>query len=332
MKAAYIEQTGDPENIKYGDRPDPSIQEHDVLIEVAAVAVNPIDTYIRAGNIAMNLPLPYTPGCDFAGTVKEVGDQVTKYHVGDRVWGSNQGLFGKQGSFAELISVHEDWMYPIPEETSFEQAAAGALVSITAALGLTTHSHLADGETLFVNGGSGGVGSIVVQMAKAMGAQVITTAGSDEKADYCRSIGADLVLNYQDPEMDKQLQSHLEQNGKINFWWETLRSPDIARTIPFMEKRGRIIVMAGREAELLFPLGPFYVNDLKLIGFAMFNASATEQQEVACTINDFYKAGQLTIPIGKKLSLKDAALAHQLQEKKTLEGEADFHGKIILTP
>ncbi len=332
MRAAFYEQTGDPQVIQYGDRPDPEPQANEVVVKVEAVAVNPIDTYIRAGAIAMDLPKPYIPGCDLAGTVAAVGSGVTRYREGDRVWGSNQGLFGKQGTFAELAAVHEDWLYPIPDGVPTEQAAAGALVAITAALGLTYHAELKAGETLFVNGGSGGVGSIVVQMAKAIGATVITTAGSDDKIEYCKSIGADHVLNYHDSDLDDQLQKLAEEHGKLDFWWETLRTPDIARTIPFMAKRGRVIVMAGREAELQFPLGPFYVNDLKLIGFAMFNATPDEQQQVATRINKFYEQGQLRIPIGKELPLKDAALAHQLQENKTLQGEADFHGKIILKP
>jgi len=331
MQAAFLNQTGDPDTIQFGDLPDPEPADNQLLIEVKAVAVNPIDTYIRAGMIAMDLPSPYVPGCDFAGVVKACGPGVTQFQVGDRVWGSNQGLFGSQGSFSELAVVSEQWAYPIPESVSFEQAAAGALVSITAALGLFHHSRLAQGETLFINGGSGGVGSVVVQMAKAIGTRVITTAGSDQKADYCRQIGADVVFDYREADMDDKLQSALDEHGKIDFWWETLRTPDIARTIPMMNKNGRIIVMAGRDSELLFPLGPFYVNNLSLIGFAMFNATAEQQAAMAEQINQLYQKGKLSIPIGVTLPLSEAAKAHQLQEDKTLDGSADFHGKIVLT-
>ncbi|MCA8988228.1 MAG: NADPH:quinone reductase [Planctomycetaceae bacterium] len=332
MQAAFIQKPGPAESLQYGSLAVPAIGPQDLLVRVGCSAINPIDTYIRSGMIAMGLPSPYIPGCDFAGTVLACGAEVTRFQPGDRVWGSNQGLFGHQGTLAEQIAVPEAWAYPTPDSVTDEQAAAGALVSLTAAQGLFLHSQIRSGETLFVNGGSGGVGAIVVQMAKACGARVLTTAGSAEKQDYCRSIGADVVFDHRAADLDQQIQSELEQNGKIDFWWETLRTPNIARTIPWMNKRGRIIVMAGREAQLQFPLGPFYVNDLKLIGFAMFNASAEEQQQLALRINQMLENGSLKIPIGKRIPLSEAATAHQLQEGKTLRGEAEFFGKIVVIP
>ncbi len=101
MKAAYIETTGAPEVIRYGDLPRVPPREGEVLVRVGAVAVNPIDTYIRAGMVQMPLPKPYILGCDLAGTVEEVGPGVKRFQVGDRVWGSNQGLLGRQGTFAD---------------------------------------------------------------------------------------------------------------------------------------------------------------------------------------------------------------------------------------
>ena len=331
MRAAYITYTGEPECIHVGELSNPVPGPSQVLVQVAAAAVNPIDTYIRSGMIALPLPVPYVVGCDLAGTVLEVGADVTRFQPGDRVWGSNQGLAGRQGTFAELAAVDEQWLYPIPENVTEEQAAAGALVAITAGLGLRLHGKLQPGELLFVNGGSGGVGSVVVQLAKRMGARVITTAGSAEKLEYCRSLGADLVLDYRADDCDQQLQAYVEQTGKINFWWETLRTPDLARTIPLMAKRGRIVLMAGREAQPEFPLGAFYTNDLSLIGFAMFNASAAEQQHVAEEINAALSAGELNPLIGIRLPLGQAAQAHRLQEEKTLHRSSPLSGKIVIT-
>ena len=146
-----------------------------MLIRTSAVAVNPIDTYVRSGNVKLELPSPYIIGCDIAGTVVTVGSQVTGFQAGDRVWGSNQGLSGRQGTFSELAAVDESWLYPTPENVTDEDAAAIALTGITAHLGLHLHGNLAAGEIVFVNGGTGGVGSAVVQLAKASGATVITT-------------------------------------------------------------------------------------------------------------------------------------------------------------
>src|SRR5437763_6192721 len=114
MKAAYIEKTGSPDAIQYVDLPQPAPQSGEVLVRVKAVAVNPIDLYIRAGTVAMNLPKPFVIGCDLAGVVEAVGPAVSRFQPGDRVWGSNQGLLGRQGTFAELAAVQESWLYPTP--------------------------------------------------------------------------------------------------------------------------------------------------------------------------------------------------------------------------
>src|SRR5207247_3931166 len=126
-------------------------------------------------------------GSDVAGTVEMVGPGVKRCKVGDRVWGSNQGLLGRQGTCAEFVCASEDFFYPTPAGVSDDDAAAVALVGITAHLGLFQRAKLQAGETVFVNGGTGGVGSMVVQMAKAIGAKAIATVGSAEKAQLCQS-------------------------------------------------------------------------------------------------------------------------------------------------
>src|SRR5262249_52763485 len=147
----------------------------EVLVKLGAAALNPIDLYIRAGNVAMPIPKPFISGCDLAGTVTAVGAGVKRFKVGDRVWGSNQGVLGLQVTSAEYVCSGEDWLYPTPPTVTDQAAAAGALTGITAHLGLFRACHLKGNETVFVNGGTGGVGSMVVQMAKAVGARVITT-------------------------------------------------------------------------------------------------------------------------------------------------------------
>src|SRR5258705_1934326 len=196
MKAAYINKTGPPESVLYGDLPAPKPGPTQCLVKVSAVALNPVDTYIRGGMIQMPLPSPFIVGCDLAGTVAEVGPGVTRFEPGDRVWGSNQGLLGRQATFADYCAVDECWLYPTPDGIADEQAAASALVGITAHLGLVRDAKLEKGETIFVNGGSGGVGSTVVQMSKAIGARVVATAGSDKKIAFCRRLSADFVINY----------------------------------------------------------------------------------------------------------------------------------------
>src|SRR4029450_337995 len=159
MKAAYIETCGAAEaTIRYGDLPQPTATGTQVLVKVGAVAVNPIDTYLRNGANYWELPRPFIIGCDLAGTVTAVGPQARRFKVGDRVWGSNQGLLGRQGTFAELAAVDEAWLYPTPANIKDEEAAACALVGITAHLGLVREAGLEAGQTVFGNGGPRGGG------------------------------------------------------------------------------------------------------------------------------------------------------------------------------
>jgi len=330
MKAAYIKRTGPPENISYDELPPPTPGPTQCLVKVGAVAVNPVDTYIRGGMIQMPLPSPFIVGCDLAGTVVEVGPGVTAFEPGDRVWGSNQGLLGRQGTFAELCAVDECWLYPTPAGVSDEQVAALALVGITAHLGLVRHAELQKGETIFVHGGSGGVGSTVVQMAKAIGARVIATAGSDRKAELCRKLGADFVLHYNTQNVEAELK-RLTPAG-VNVWWETLREPDFDLAVGALAARGRMIIMAGREARPPFPVGPFYVKGATLSGFVMFMATPEEQRDCAEDINRWLVEGKLRANIDRLLPLSQAAAAHRLQEESTIGKSGALTGKIVLKP
>lgn len=332
MKAAYIQEQGPPDVIQYGELPDPAPSEGQVLVRVGAVAVNPIDTYIRGGMVAAQLSYPYVPGCDLAGTVEAVGPGVTRFSPGQRVWGSNQGIAGRQGTFSELCAVDEQWLYPTSEKASDSAAAASALVGITAHLGLFLHGGLQPGNRVFVNGGAGGVGAAVVQLAVAAGSQVVTTAGDPDKAEFCRTLGAAGVLDYRHPDLDKSLSDLVSKEGGFDIWFETQREPNPERTIPLMNKRGRVILMAGRNARPELPVGPTYVNDLRFIGFAMFNASADEQAVCAGRINALMDAESWRANIGVVLPLSQAAEAHRLQEEKTIRGEGSLQGKIVLEP
>ena len=229
-------------------------------------------------------PTPFIPGSDLAGTVQAIGPGVRRFKPGDRVWGSNQGLLGRQGTFAEYACVAEEWLYPTPAGVSDAEAAAVALVGITAHLGLFRCAGLKAGETVFVNGGTGGVGSMVVQMAKAVGAKVVTTVGSPEKVELCRSWDADRVLNYKTDDVAASVKDFTNGQG-VQVWYETQREPDFVRTVDLLARRGRMVIMAGRKAQPIFPVGPFYVKDLSLFGFAIFNATPEEQRRCAEDIN-----------------------------------------------
>ncbi len=330
MKAAYIEQPGPPENIIFGELPTPTPQAAEVLVRVSAVSVNPIDTYIRAGAKYWPLPQPFIVGCDLAGVVEALGPNATRFRVGDRVWGTNQGLMGRQGTFAEYCAVDEGWLYPTPAGVSDEAVAASALVGVTAHLGLFRAARMQPGETLFVNGGSGGVGSLVVQMAKAAGARVLATVGSEQKAAACRDLGADLAVNYKTEDVAAAVAEFAPQG--VNVYWETRREPDFEMCVGYLAERGRMILMAGREARPPFPVGPFYVKECSLHGIVMFKASPEELRVCATDLNRWLAEGLLQSHIGKILPLSETAAAHRLQEDNTLRLAGTLAGKIVLKP
>ena len=330
MKAAYIEETGPPSVIQYGDLPTPEPTGSQVLVKVGAVAVNPVDTYIRNGANYWELPFPFVIGCDVAGTVEAVGPDAKQFQVGDRVWGTNQGLVGRQGTFAEYCAIDECWLYPTPDNVSDETAAANSLVGVTAHLGLFRDAQLQSGETLFVHGGTGGVGSMVLQMAKAAGARVIATAGSEEKAKLCTSLGADEVILYKTQNEVEETQQLAP--GGVNVFWETLREPNFDHIVAVMAERGRIVLMAGRDARPEFPVGPFYVKGCSLHGFVMFKASPEELRACADDMNQWMADGQLNARIDRVLPLSEAAQAHTIQEENTLNKSGTIAGKIVLTP
>jgi len=330
MKAAYISQTGGPEVIIYGDLPTAQPTRTQCLIKVGAVDVNPIDTYIRSGMVPAQLSFPFILGRDLAGTVVETGAGVKRFKPGDRVWASNQGSDGRPGTFAEFAAVDERWLYPTPAGVSDEEMAAVSLVGITAHLGLVRTAKLKAGEVLFVNGGSGGVGSAVVQIGKILRARVIATAGSEDKVRICHELGADLALNYKT--QDLQAGTKEFAPAGVNVWWETPREPNFERAIPLLTLRGRMVVMAGREARPSFPVGPFYVKDCTLHGFAMFNAGAREQRAAASDLIPWLAEGKLKARIDRVLPLSQAAEAHRLQEERTVKNTGVLAGKLVLKP
>jgi NADPH2:quinone reductase len=163
---------------------------------------------------------------------------------------------------------------------------------------------------------------------KSWGARVITPAGNDEKVNICRELGADQVINYKTEMVEERIRK-AAPNG-VNVWWETLREPDFEKTVPLLAMRGRMILMAGREARPVFPVGPFYTKDCRLHGFAMFNSPAEDQSRAAADINLWLAEGKLKPRIDRVLPLSQAAEAHRIQERSTLQKSGELRGKIVL--
>jgi len=332
MNAAFIARTGGAEVIQYGKLSRPTPAAGQVLVKVGAVAVNPIDIDVRSGALLMPLRFPYVVGSDMAGTVTMRGIGVRRFAEGDRVWGSNQGLFGRQGTFSEYVAVDEKWLYPTPPGESDAEAAAGAMVGITASLGLFRTARLRHGEVVFVNGGSGGVGSAVIQQAKAAGARVIATGGSPLKLAFCQKLQADLVLDYRSPSLDEDIREFVAPFGGIDVWIETQREPNLERAMRMMAPRGRIVLIGGRKATAALPMDEFHARQLALLGVSICNVLPDVQRECAMALNARYTYGAWRPHVGMTFSLSQAAAAQQLQYTNTFQKRGTLIGKIVLIP
>jgi NADPH2:quinone reductase len=230
---------------------------------------------------------------------------------------------------AQYAAVGQEWLYPTPALLPDEQAAAMALVGITAHLGLFRFGRLKEGETVYVPGGGGGVGSMVVQLAKAAGARVATSAGSPERIELCRSLGADLELNYKTDDVPARLRAFAPDGFDV--WYETQREPNLEVSIPLLRKHGRMILMAGRAARPTLPLGAFYPRNCSIHGFAMFNATPEEQAECARDIVRWVEEGRLRPIVGRTFPIDDAVEAEKFLEANTVGGAGTLTGKVVIT-
>lgn len=324
MKAAYIDRVGPPENIQFGELPDPAVGPSDVLVKTTAVCVDPVDALIRSGQLSENLPFPFIVGRDMAGVVQAVGPAVRRYVPGDRVWCNNQGYHGRQGTFAERVAVREDLLYPLPSGVDDREAVAFVHSGLTACLGLQD-AGIESGETLFINGGAGNVGSAVLQLARGRGARTIVTAGNDEGLAWCRDLGADLALNYRTENVDQALAEFAPEG--VNVYWDASGHPDFDQAVARVARWGRIVVMCGFAARPPFPVGPFYVKRCSMHGFAITYATEPELQAAADEMNRMLAGGKLKVRIDRVLPLSAASEAHRL-----IEGNTSLAGKIVLVP
>jgi len=324
MKAAFIERFGPPDVIRYGDFAVPQIGRRDALVRVAAVAVNNIDTYIRRGQFPVHAPMPFIIGRDLVGTVVETGSEVTRFRPGDMVWANNQGYAGRQGSFGEYCAVQEELLYPLPAGADPVETVAVIHSTLTAVLGLQFKARLRAGEAAFINGGAGNVGAAAVGIAKALGARVGVTASGVAKAEWCRSLGADLVVDYKTQNVVHALREFAPSG--VGVYFDTTRQFDAGVALQVLAQRGRILIIAGMSRETLLPVSDFYLRNATIFGFTVTDATTDELAIYAEEINRWLAQRTLRARIAHRLPLSAAAEAHRL-----LEAGGVF-GKIVLIP
>ena len=200
MKAAYFEQHGGPEVMKYGELPDPVAGIGEVLVDIHAASVNGADWKVRAGNYSQITNFPYILGRDFSGIVSALGDGVDEFQIGDAVFGVCE--VGQEGTYAEKIAMKASIIAKKPDSISHADIAALALIGLTASISIEDTLKILPGETVLIQGGAGGVAGFAIQLAKHLGAHVITTASANNH-DYIRNLGADTIIDYNTQDFTK---------------------------------------------------------------------------------------------------------------------------------
>ncbi|AXI78508.1 NADPH:quinone reductase [Peterkaempfera bronchialis] len=318
MRAAFIEQLGPPQNIRYGQVPSPAPGPTDVLVDVTAVSVNPVDTFVRSGVFRTPVPFPFVIGRDLVGRVAAAGPGAPGFSVGDRVWCNSLGHGGRQGAAAERAVVPADRLYHLPPGVDEAEAVAVVHPAATAYLALVTHGRVRAGDNVLVGGAAGNVGSALVVLAAQAGARVIATASAQD-AEYCRSLGAAEVVDYRDPEPDRRIRDLCPDGVDVHL--DTSGRNDLGTAVALLAPRGRIVLLAGARSRPVLPAGQLYMKDGSITGFAISHATAAELAEAATTVNRLLAAKLLRPRSLRQLPLGAAAETHHRLEQGELNGK-----------
>ena len=297
MKAVVVNQFGGPEVLKYEDAPRPQPKQGEILVRVIAAGVNPVDTYVTAGKFG-NAALPLIPGRDIAGVVEELGPGATKFKKGDAVY-----AYSRNGGYAEYDAVAEKDAAPKPASLTFVEAAGVPVGGGTAWRALVDTAHVGPGQTVLVQGGSGGVGAFAVQIAKARGARVIATA-STANQDLLKHLGTDVPIDY-----TKQKIEDVAKN--VDVVLETVRG-ELDRDYPLVKKGGYLISIVG-------PADP-----AKAQQFGIQAPELADSGSPLPELTKLFDAKKLTVVVSQTLPLSEAARAlGQVSTQHT-------RGKIVL--
>jgi NADPH2:quinone reductase len=320
MKAIRVEQFGGPEVLQLVEVEAPEVGPNQVLIQVRAVGINPVETYIRSGNYGNMVQPPYTPGSDASGEVIEVGGSVTNFEVGQRVYTWNP----RGGAYAEQMLCEQHEVFALPDNTSFEQGAALGVPYATAHRALFGRGTAQPGETVLIHGASGGVGVACVQLARAFGLTIIGTAGTEEGRRLVGEQGAHHVLDHT---ADNYLAAIPEITGGrgVNLIIEMLANVNLQRDLEVLAQYGRVVVI-GNRGEITINPRETMKRDADIRGMTLFNVPPGEMPGIHAALRAGLEEGTLRPVVGRRFALGEAAQAH---EEILASGS---WGKIILLP
>ena len=322
MKAIRIQRTGGPEVMEFAQISQPQPKAAEALVKVSVVGVNSIDGQFRDGRL--RTPLPFIPGQEGAGMVTALGPQARVVKVGDRVAWS-----GTLGSYAEYVSVPEEHLVPVPSSISDEQAAAAMIHGLTAHYLVNDAHKLKAGETALVHAAAGGVGLLVVQMARALGARVLGTASSEQKAQLARDAGADEVIVFTQRDFESEVQRLTAGKG-VDVVYDGVGKATFEKNLNVMRLRG-MLVLYGMSSGPVPPVDPAKLSEkgsLYMARTTLAHFTATREELLARTSDLFsmIAAGKLKLLIARKYPLADAVQAHRDMEARTMSG------KLLLIP
>jgi NADPH2:quinone reductase len=317
---------GGPEVLTQQQMPEPEFQTPTQLkVQLKAAGVNPVDTKLRSRGVFLPDGLPAVLGCDGTGVVVEVGRAVQRFQVGDAVWFCSGGLGGPLGNYAEVTLVEEAACCLKPVAVGFEAAAAGPLVLITAWEALFDRARLKQGQTVLIHAGAGGVGHVAIQLAKSVGASVMTTVSTRQKAEFVKRLGADEVIIY--PEVDFVAAVHkLTQGRGVDVVLDTVGPAVFQQSIPAVAHYGDLVTLldpgAGvdwREARnrnlriaftlMLTPM----LRDLP--------QARAHHGEILTQCGKLIESGRLQIEVAATLPLAQVAVAHRMLEAGHTQGK-----------
>lgn len=322
MKAIQVSQPGGPENLKQVDLPIPAPKSNEAVVEIKAAGVNFIDVYYREGRYPS--PLPFTVGQEGAGTVTAVGSAVTNLRNGDRV-----AYTGELGSYAEYAAVPADRLVKIPNDLDFEQAAAAMLQGMTAHYLSHSTYPIKRGDTVLIHAAAGGVGLLLVQMAKHLGARVIGTAGSEAKAQLARDAGADEVILYTTQDFETETRRLTDGQG-VDAVYDGVGKTTFEKDLNVLRLRA-FLVLYGGSSGAVAPFDPMILNkkgSLYITRPSLHHYVHTrdELEKRSGDVLEMIAQGSLKLRIHKTYPLAEAATAHlDLEGRKTT-------GKLLLIP
>lgn len=317
MRAAWIDQRGPAEQIRIEPIRMPEPGPTDVLVHVKYAAVNPIDTFVRSGQYMTPLPFPFVVGRDLVGTVAAVGSSASPFKIGDAVWSNSLGHAGRQGCTSEYAVVAADRLYPLPDDVKPEVAVGSFHPAASAYLAIIKHGQAQAGETVYIAGGAGHVGSAAIVTAARAGARVITSAAAADQA-YCRRLGADVVLDYSDEHLVDEIRAAAPEGIHVHL--DTSGRHDLHKAVGLIAHGGRVVLMAGLKARPELPVGALYTRDARVVGFAISNASSADLQMAANHVNQLLTEGTLKPRNLEILQLSEVAEAHRRLESGAARG------------